>query len=145
VPANLPPRYPAQTHKFLVVLGSVSLGFSKVSGLSGDAAPEYMYEGGRETPYPLTQACHRPQTLVFEHGMGALNLLEQAPLGKFLKIPGQWEHCPVAGTIIIQRSRRRIGFDSIMPIRWEIGDLDASGGDVLIHRLEIVHNGLYYV
>jgi hypothetical protein len=121
------------------------MGFSKVSGLFGDAAPEYIYEGGREVPHPLAQSSRRPQTLVFEHGTGALNLLEQAPLGKFLKIPGQWEHCPVAGTIVIQRFRRRIGFDSIMPVRWEIGDLDASRGDVLIHRLEVVHSGLYYV
>jgi hypothetical protein len=121
------------------------MGFSKVSGLSVDAAPEYLYEGGSEIPHPLTQSRRRPQTLVFEHGMGALNILEQTPLGQFLKLPDQWKHCPVAGAIIIQGSRLKIGFDSIMPIRWEIGDLDASKGGVLIHRLEIVHSGLYYV
>jgi hypothetical protein len=121
------------------------MGFSKVSGLFSDAAPEFAYEGGRETPHILARSHRRPQTLVFEHGMGVLDVLERAPLGEFLKIPGQWGQYPVAGTIVIQEPRQRIGFDSITPIRWEIGNLDASRGDVLIHRLVIVHNGLYYV
>jgi hypothetical protein len=143
--ANASLRHLSQSHRFLVILGHMSMGFSKVIGLSSHAAPEYLYEGGREVPYPLAPARHAPQTLIFEHGMGAIKALEQAPLGQYLNLPGQEGQGPAAGTVLIQGSRQIIGFTSIMPIRWEIGNLDAAGGDVLIHRLEIVHGGLYYV
>ena len=130
------PRQPALTHKFLVLLGHMTMGFSKVSGLSQDTTPEYFREGGYENPRPLASAHRHPQTLVFEHGMGILPDFERQAL--LLDVP-------LAGTIIIQGLDRMIGFTCLMPARWEIGDLDAAKSGVLIHRLEIIHDGLSYV
>ena len=136
MPAFSQPRPPALTHRFLVLLGQSTMGFSKVSGLSQDAGLAYFREGGNDIPHPLSPAHRHPQTLVFEHGMGTLPDLERNGL-RF--------DMPIAGTLIIDGSNQMIGFNCIMPLRWEIGDLDASHSGVLIHRLEIVHDGLYYV
>ena len=127
---------PALTHSFVVLLGKFSLGFTRVSGLSNDFGYEYFREGGQMTPHPIKSAHNQLQTLVFEHGFGTLPGFEQEIRNL---------QTPQAGTIIISGFRQMIGFVCRMPIRWELGDLNANQSGILIRRMEIIHDGLYYV
>mgnify|MGYP004676963509 FL=1 len=36
-------------------------------------------------------------------------------------------------------------FDDIVVLKWELGDLDARGSEVLLDRVELMHSGLKMV
>lgn len=127
-------------NRFRVAIGLAVYSFSKVSNISDTADYEAYSEGGNNS-YPVL--LRKPKTtmekLVLERGvrMGEKDILMR----------GLTTGVPVAAVSIMIMKQQRVVksyfFEQGIITKWELGDLDAMGKDVLIKKVEITHSGLH--
>lgn len=131
-------------NRFLVSIGPILLSFAKVTNLSHEVETEAVSEGGSNwAPEILVKPKTGTDKLILERGLqkgvGASLVKKTLALGNEVSVV----------TIMVKGADKNIAkiyaFDKGMVTKWEIGELDAMGGGILIHRLEITHSGLYEV
>lgn len=133
---------------FLVAVGNTTLSFSRIANIA--ASPEFdtFVEGGtNDRVYTLTKPQQQAGTMVFERGVTAASAKQLAEVG--LKPNGRITQ-PVTITVyqgIAPRKGKPVrifGFDTGVVTRWELGELNALRGEILIERFEVAHSGLLY-
>ena len=131
---------------FTVFLGSLRLSFSRVSNISREMEYETIQEGGRnDAVYTVSSGKRAKQTLVLERGISSAgkDALKKAGL-----YPGAAVREPVLIVVMGNTKKggkhpiRSYSFDEGYVTRWEMGDLDANGSQILIEKIEIAHSGL---
>ena len=141
-PAPVPPLVGNQ--KFKVFFGSTQINFARVSNVQRSVEHEDLLEGGlNDYVHVLTKPGGQSGTLTLERG-GGRQLPDQAHAGTE---PGTRITTPV--TILLYyrdasgwKPARAWGFEDGMVTRWELGNLDGLGSEVIIEKLEISHAGL---
>lgn len=128
-------------NRFLVAVGKNLYSFSKVTNLSGSQEYEAYQEGGyNDYPRLLRKPKTNKETIILEKGMYVA--LGQALLEKKLTVGMQ-----VESVVIMVMNRGLVlkyyYLEHGVITRWETGDLDAMGNSVLIHKIEITHDGLH--
>jgi len=116
-------------------------GFSEVSGLSAEAEFEEYAEGGVNSFVHRFPSRIRYEPIVLRRGMTSSPILWEW----FAKtIDGNVERKD--GSIILYDEHfnelRVWDFQDAFPVKWIGPTLDASGSDLAIEQLEIVHNGI---
>ena len=131
----------AVNYDFAVQMDGVSYGFARVSGLSEEQEYEIIPEGGRNWgPVFLPKQKSKQEILILERGIRTRAGRQEL---------GELELCvgSVVNNLIV------IALDGTGPARTytvpygivskiETGGLDAMGHEVLIEKIEIIHNGL---
>lgn len=131
-------------NKFIVTIGPLLTSFSKVSGIGRSIEYETKEEGGRNDFVHIVRKNLQPQNniLKLEKGVGRYNPLVLAADGTI----EMGVRIPLPGTIIILDDNYNMSqmytFDDIIILKWELSDLDAKGGEVLLDRVELIHSGL---
>lgn len=137
----------AVNNKFIVTIGPLLTSFSKVSGIGRSIDYETKNEGGRNDFVHVVRKNIQPQNniLRLEKGTGRYNPLVLAADGSIQ----MGVRIPLPGTIIIlddnYQMSQMYSFDDIVILKWELSDLDAQGGEVLLDKVEIMHSGLKMV
>lgn len=131
----------AVNYDFLVFIGENSYGFSKVTGLAQEMEYEEIGEGGRNwSPVIVRKPGSKQGLLTLEHGMRTGS---RSGSGLELK----------AGTILknilvfIMNKNNIVKTCAVsqgIVTRIELGELNGLGKDILIEKLEIVHEGLSF-
>ena len=131
----------AVNYDFLVYIGENSYGFSKVTGLAQEMEYEEIQEGGRNwSPVFFRKPGSKQGLLTLEHGMRTGSRNGSGPELK-------------AGTILINILVFIMNKNNIVKTcaisqgivtRIELGELNGLGKDILIEKLEIVHEGLSF-
>ena len=132
-------------HNFILAIGKELLSFSKVSNISRALDYDTITEGGLNTMVrSLTKPKQQQETLVLEKGVNLFRMDDNhlyTDLG--LKPGGRIKD---AVTLIVLGDKetfdRYYCLDEGVVVRWEVGNLDAMGREVLIERFEIAHSGL---
>ena len=134
-------------NRFILAVGKELLSFSRVNNIA--RAPDFdtIVEGGLNTRvHTFTKPKQQQETLILEKGVninltGDKEAYEKLGLkvGKRIK---QAVTLIVAGDDIEGFEDRYYGFTEGVVVKWEIGNLDALGNEVLIERFEIAHSGL---
>lgn len=127
-------------NQFRVAFGPLVYSFSKVSNLSDSVEYEAYQEGGNNSyPVLLKKSKTRMETMTLERGVWAGP--RDIPMRTLTT--GVW----VAAVIIMVMSRQKVVksyfFEQGVITKWELGDLNAVGNELLIKRVEITHNGLH--
>lgn len=128
-------------YRFHFMIGSGgesnTIGFSRVSGLSLEQSFEEVHEGGVNDRVHLFASPNAVAgTLVLERGaMSSETKLLQLRPGVFV------------GGCTITAMRKGKGavvyeVDNAIISKWEIGELDAMGNSILVHKMEIKYYGL---
>ena len=131
--------------QFKVFFGSTQINFARVSNVQRAVEHEDFTEGGlNDYVHVLTRPGGQSGTLTLEKGVAADGALTK--LMRALE-PGRRIAVPV--TIFLYRRERSgwkpvraWGFEDGMVTRWELGNLDGLGSEVIIEKLEISHAGL---
>ena len=130
-------------YSFFVTIGSLNAGFQKISGIGSSVEPEYIYEGGQLYPYPVIGSKNKAGRITFEKGHGYFNPF----MGKGGFKAGTRISQPCS--IIIKdkgnKPLRVFAFDSGFIVSWEISELDAQNGGVMINKVVIEHGGIYEI
>ncbi len=136
-------RDPLLAFNFLVELGGLIVaGFSEVSGLDAEVQIEEYREGGQnEFVHRLPGPARYPSNLVLRHGLSDLEVLWRWQTSVLRGIVSR-QHASVVLLGTDGEPRWRWNFRDAYPVRWAGPDLRASGGEVAIESLELVHNGL---
>lgn len=131
-------------YRFAVRIGGDSgkVCFSRISGIEGTLDYEEIYEGGYNAAPYLVAVPHRTHTpLVLEKGAAQgdcwVNKIRPGmKLGTWLEV------------ILLDGSGketdRTFSIQDGLVTRWEISGLDAMRNEILIERLEIMHEGIQY-
>lgn len=139
-------------HRFILTIGKELLSFSKVTNISSATEYDTIVEGGLNTRvHTLTRGKQQQETLILEKGVNLSPPKDTDNLSKLGLKPGG--RIRQAVTLIVMgesvrngdepvKSERHYAFDQGVVVRWELGELDALGGRVLIERFEIAHSGL---
>lgn len=127
--------YPITDYQFKVLIGTVFVGFSRVSNISYGVEYEEYQEGGTNDRVLLFRKPHSgTETLILEHGL--------TDVGKSSLQPGM----EIDGiTVLVMRGLvpvRSYSIERGYVSKVELSDLNATGGSVLIERIEITHSGL---
>lgn len=130
---------------FKVYFGSTLISFTRVSNLQRAAEHEDLAEGGLNGfTHVLSKQGTQSGTLTLEKGVVA-----DGSVTKIMRAlaPGTRISVPVTITLCHRDSEkwkpvRTWGFDDGMVTRWEVGNLDGMGSEVVIEKLEISHAGL---
>lgn len=128
-------------YSFFLTLGPLKAGFQKISGIGESMEPEYIYEGGQCRPYPIQGTKNKAGRITFEKGHGYLNPFLSKngfTAGSRISLP-----CSIIITDKNNKPLRIFAFDSGMLVSWEISELDALSGNVLIDKAVIEHSGIY--
>lgn len=126
------------SHRFLVYIGMDKISFAKVSGIDAVMTKETFAEGGENHwPYVMTVPKEQLQTLRLERG---------------LQISGNVSHRIRTGMwipwleIIVKNDKGKPVYEYYVigayVTKWEIGDLDAATGNVIIETFEVEHSGM---
>ncbi len=128
-------------YSFFVTIGPLNAGFQKISGIAGSIEPEYIYEGGQLYPYPVVGSKNRAGRITFEKGHGYFNPF----LGKngFKAGTRISQPCSIIIKDKDKKPSRVFAFDSGLIVSWEVSDLDAQNGGVMIDKAVIEHTGIY--
>ena len=131
--------------QFKVFFGSTQINFARVSNVQRSVEHEDLMEGGlNDYVHVLTKPGGQSGTLTLEKGVAA-----DSSLTKLMRAlePGTRITTPV--TILLYyrdasgwKPARAWGFEDGMVTRWELGNLDGLGSEVIIEKLEISHAGL---
>lgn len=134
-------RDPWQVCRFAVEMEGVTVGgFARVKGLARETKFETFREGGvNDFEYKLASLTTYGN-LVLERGFAATELWN-------------WHDAVVGGAVTRrkitvalrdeqQQDVRRWHVDGAFPVRWSLGDFDASAGTVLVETIEFAHHGL---
>ena len=142
-PSSAPPLVGNQ--QFKVFFGSTQINFARVSNVQRSVEHEDLMEGGlNDYVHVLTKPGGQSGTLTLEKGVAA-----DSSLTKLMRAlePGTRITTPV--TILLYyrdasgwKPARAWGFGDGMVTRWELGNLDGLGSEVIIEKLEISHAGL---
>lgn len=130
-------------YSFFVTMGSLNAGFQKVSGIGGSVEPEYIYEGGQLYPYPVVGSKNKAGRITFEKGYGYFNPFIGG--GGFKAGTRIYQPCSVIITDKSQKPLRVFAFDSGMIVSWEVSELDAQSGGVMIDKVVVEHSGIYEI
>lgn len=131
----------APGHNFLLLLGPLKLSFSKITGIDNELSIEMIHEGGvNDRVIPLYTPKKTYGKLIFQHGIGDFNLMNQnftmASFGHLLQLPGT----------IVSFSNNKIHriycFTQCAPVKWSISELDATNSSVIIDTIEVIHSGI---
>lgn len=128
-----------QSYRFTVLIGPMKIGFSRVSGLKCTSALEPLNEGGADAPHMVRARPKPSEPLIFEMGVSTgVNRLLQFTVGLPLLLPM---------TIVTMTENWGIGriYVVVSPVveSWQMSDLDAMNGEVLIERFSVLHSGIY--
>lgn len=130
---------------FRVYLGSTLVSFARVSNIQRTVEHEDLAEGGLNSyVHVLTKPGGASGNLTLEKGIVADDSVSD--LMRALA-PGTRISVPVTITLYNREADdwkpvRSWGFEDGMVSRWEIGNLDGLGSEVVIEKLEISHAGL---
>ena len=141
-PASLPL---VGNQQFKVFFGSTQVNFARVSNVQRAVEHEDLTEGGlNDYIHVLTRPGGQSGTLTLEKGVAA-----DSSLTKLMRALAPGKRISVPVTILLyHRDRegwkpvRAWGFEDGMVTRWELGNLDGLGSEVIIEKLEISHAGL---
>ncbi len=131
-------------NRFLVSVGPLLLSFSKVTNISRELETEVIPDGGNNWSSSVyLKPRTAPEKIVLERGIqtgiSEMGLQMMLGLGNRVNVV----------TIMVMGQDRSVAktyyFESGMVTKWEVGELDALGKDILIKKLEISHSGLYEV
>lgn len=128
-----------QSYRFTVLIGPMKIGFSRVSGLKCAAALEPLNEGGADAPHMVRARPKLSEPLTFEMGASTgVNRLLQFTVGLPLILPM---------TVVTMTENWGIGrtftVDDPIVESWQLSDLDAMNGEVLIEKFSVLHSGIY--
>lgn len=132
-------------YRFAVRLGGNTYDkvcFSKISGIESTLDYEEINEGGyNSSPHLLAVPHKKHSPLVFEKGAAPVDswinrIKPGMRLGTWLEI------------VLLDASGkdtdRHFRIQDGLVTKWEISGLDAMGSEVLVERLEIMHEGIQY-
>lgn len=127
-------------NQFIVTVGPLVYSFSSVTNISDSMEVEVVQEGGFNLhPQMLWKPKSKLETIVLERGIqiGAGGLQDK------LLTTGM----TVLVVTIMVMNRKEVSkvyfFDEGIITKWEIGNLNAMGKDILIRKVEITHTGLH--
>lgn len=127
--------YPVTDYQFKVLIGTTFVGFSRVSNISYGVEYEQYQEGGNNDRLLLFKKPRSSvETLVLEHGLMSTG---KSSLQPGMEIDGI--------TLLVMRGLvpvRSYSIERGYVSKIELSDLSATGGSVLIERIEITHCGL---
>lgn len=124
-------------YRFLVLVDNFPVSFSKITGLNLSVETELLTEGGRsQAAYILETPSKSPKTLRMESGVYNIKnlILNGLRPGMYLKY----------GIVIMVLGssgilQRTFIIDNAMVTKWEISDLDAANGQVLVNTFELAY------
>ena len=130
---------------FRVFFGSTQVNFARVSNVQRAVEHEDFAEGGLNGyVHVLTRPGSQSGTLTMEKGVAA-----DGTLTKLMRALAPGTRIAVPVTILLYHREssgwkpvRSWGFEDGMVTRWELGNLDGLGSEVIIEKLEISHAGL---
>lgn len=130
-------------NRFLLAIGRDLYSFARVSNLTDSYELETIQQGGsNQSAEFLPGLKSRTETLVLEQGVASKAYNWS---GKSLK-PGA-RLFAVSIMILGRGSAKKVEkeycFDYGIVTKWEVSPLNALGNEVLIHKIEITHSGLY--
>ena len=130
---------------FILAIGQELLSFSKVSNISRALDYDSFVEGGLNGRVrSFVKPKQQQETLTLEKGVGISRSLDMDAYEKLGLRPGG--RIKQAVTLIVvgedDFEDRYYSFDEGVVVKWEVGNLDALGSEVLIERFEIAHSGL---
>lgn len=116
--------------------------FSKISGIECTLDYEEIHEGGYNTSAHLLPAPHKKHAaLVFEKGAASTeSWISRLKPGMRL---GTWLEIVLLDGAGKETSRRFMIEDGIVT-KWEVSGLNALGNNILVEKLEIMHEGIKY-
>ena len=123
--------------RFLVLLGGIRYGFSRVSNLAAEMEYDTIAEGGRNWgPHLFRKPSSKLETMTFERGRTVIPSVLASPL----KVGTQVEMV----LIMINNGMmcQSFGFDWGVVTKLTLGDLEAVRREILIEKMEIAHSGL---
>ncbi len=129
-------------YSFFVTIGSLTAGFQKISGIGANVEPEYIYEGGQLYPYPVAGAKNKAGRITFEKGHGYFNPFLNGGFHAGMRIS---QPCSIIIPDKEKKPLRVFAFDSGLIVSWEISDLNAMDGGVMIDKAVIEHSGIYEI
>ncbi|QZY54476.1 phage tail protein [Crassaminicella profunda] len=127
--------------RFVVQIGPVAVGFSKISGLQSEVKVHTYQEGGvNGAPHYFPENVETG-TLVFYKGIGNFNPLSTLfTLVKSGKIP------KILGTITLldenKKPKRMWEFHNAYPVKWIGPELDGLSNEVAVEEIHMVHAGI---
>lgn len=127
-------------YRFKVLIDNQVASFSKVSGLTMDVETEMIAEGGHNgSGYIVEVPAKASKTLRLEGGIytNSNSLLERLRPGMYLKQGLVIMVLGAYGTIQTKYSVERA-----YVTKWEVSELNAENGQVLIHTFEIAYTQL---
>lgn len=128
-------------NQFLVAIEKDLYSFSRITNLSGSVEYETYQEGGyNDSPRLLRKPKTKLETVILEKGMSVSS--EQTALEKKLTAGTKVEAVVI---MVVNRGKvlKHYYFEHGVITRWETGELDAMGKQVLIRKVEITHDGLH--
>lgn len=132
-------------YRFAVCLGGNTYDkvcFSKISGIESTLDYEEIYEGGYNSSPHLLAVPHKKHVpLVLEKGA--------APVDSWINIikPGMWLGTWLEVVLLDSRgneTKRSFSIQNGLITKWEVSGLNAMGSEILVERLEIMHEGIQY-
>lgn len=127
-------------YRFKVLIDNQVASFSKVSGLTMDVETEMIAEGGHNgSGYIVEVPAKASKTLRLEGGIytNSNSLLERLRPGMYLKQGLVIMVLGAYGTVQTKYSAERA-----YVTKWEVSELNAENGQVLIHTFEIAYTQL---
>lgn len=151
------------THKFIVTLGNLLCGFSSITNIEDAIEYDSIQEGGvNDRVLTWQKPAAQQHRLIFEKGTGRSNIWyykdsvlhlghTYADGGSILLIDrsSETEAASLGGMKIRDlrnqdvRILRKYSFDNPMVVRWEATNLGGNDAQIMIDRMEVVHDGLY--
>ena len=133
----------APVYRFAVQLGDTSyekVCFSRVSGLERTMEFEEISEGGyNESPHLVAVPHKRHGVLVLERGMAPVDSWSSRVR------PGMWLGTWLDIVLLDEKGKqtnRRFQINDGLITKWEVSGLDAMGSQLLVEKLEIMHEGI---
>lgn len=127
----------ATNSEFRLKIGKYSLKCAKISNLTIAAETEEVPEGGNNLfPNVFLGARKKADTLVVERALVDDDILSVFKVGV---------HVGECTLTILRNGEvyKELGFDDGIVTKFELTNLDAMGREIMIHKLEIAHSGLY--
>jgi len=132
---------PLGAYTFHVWLGNLPFGFSKVSGLSREAATTVYQEGGvNDRVHVLRGPVKNPGTLRLERGAYAGEYFPFYLAGERLALPMRIE---VRSPVGLHLPGKFYTLTGLVVKKWEAGEMDALQNTLLIDRFELDYEYMY--
>jgi len=141
------PKLPILNYRYLVeISGLIVAGFSEVSGLEQEIETEEFQEGGSDFIHHFPKAI-KHSNLVLKRGLSTSDELRKW-YQEVLKAIKYGSAIPKSSIVYITilgpngEASTRFSIKEAYPIKWSGPHLNASGSEVAIETLELVHEGL---